>query len=217
MGKKDIKIDDRSALIVIDMQNDFLPGGALPVPDGDAIIDGINEISKLFKEKAIVIYSQDWHPIGHGSFASSYPDKEPGDEIDKQGVGPVLWEDHCVQNTKGAEFHDRMQDEYAICIIRKGYHKEIDSYSAFYDNDHKTSTGLAGILKELKIKNVFICGVALDYCCYFSAIDAKKEGFNVIFIKDLTKAIGNPEGIVEERLESMKKSNIKIVNKKDII
>jgi nicotinamidase/pyrazinamidase len=217
MSKKQIIIDKTCVLIVVDMQNDFLPGGALPVQEGDTIIDGINQISKIFNKKGIVVYTQDWHPKKHGSFASSYPNKKPGDSIDDgEGVGPILWVDHCVQNTKGATFDKRMKQEYAICIIRKGYNQKIDSYSAFYENDKKSVTGLTGFLNNLNIKKVFICGLALDYCCFFSAMDAKKDKFDVYFIEDLTKGIDLPEGNIQKVLEKMVQAKIAVIKSEDI-
>jgi nicotinamidase/pyrazinamidase len=210
-------IDQRSALIVIDMQNDFLPGGALPVPEGDAIIDGINQLSTRFTGAGgRVVYTQDWHPPGHRSFASAYPGKKPGDPIDLPGLGPVLWPDHCVQNTKGAEFASRMQSEQAICILRKGYHRQIDSYSAFYENDRRTRTGLRGLLGELEVKNVYICGLALDYCCFFSAMDAIRDKFAVFFLQDLTRGIDLPEGNIHKALDILQKEGVIILPAADL-
>lgn len=216
MKEEQISINKKSVLIVVDMQNDFLPNGSLAVPESDKIIDGINNCANLFREKGYVIFSQDWHPKNHGSFASAYSDKKPGDQINSLGLGPILWPDHCVQKTNGAAFHPNMKDEYAIAIIRKGYNPKIDSYSVFYENDKKTSTGLTGLLKGLKIENVFICGVATDYCCFFSAMDAKKEGFNTYFILDLTKGIDFPKGNLDKTVESMKNANIHIISSNQI-
>ena len=216
MKEEQISINKKSVLIVVDMQNDFLPNGSLAVHESDKIIDGINNCANLFREKGYVIFSQDWHPKNHGSFASAYSDKKPGDPINLPGLGPILWPDHCVQKTDGAAFHPNMKDEYAIAIIRKGYNPEIDSYSVFYENDKKTSTGLTGLLKGLKIENVFICGVATDYCCFFSAMDAKKEGFNTYFILDLTKGIDIPKGNLDKTVESMKNANIHIISSNQI-
>ena len=198
-------IDNKCALIIIDMQNDFLPGGSLPVPEGDEIIDGINDLAGYFAQKGSVILSQDWHPPSHKSFASNHPGKKPLDPIDTPGLGPVLWPDHCVQGTNGAEFHEQLDVKPAIAIIRKGYHPGIDSYSVFYENDKITSTGLTGFLNELNISTVFICGLALDYCCYYSAIDASDDGFEVIFLQDLTRGIDDPIGNIDRALNELKK------------
>ncbi len=202
-------ISEDTALIVVDMQNDFLPGGSLPVAGGDQIISPINELSnKFYDAGAPVIFTQDWHPRGHYSFASSHPGKNPGDPIQEEGLGPILWPDHCVQNSLGAEINEKMQTEYAKAIIRKGYHLKIDSYSAFFDNDKKTKTGLAGYLRDLSIRTVVICGLALDYCCYYTAMDARSEGFELIFLKDLTRGIDQPVDNVQKALISMGNAGI---------
>ena len=150
--QKGIKINSgNDALIIVDMQNDFIPGGALPVEYGELIIDGINEIAEYFKKNnAIVVLTQDWHPNDHMSFASSHPGKNPGDEYHSEGIGPVLWPDHCVQNTNGAEFHEDLKINLASKIIQKGMNSKVDSYSGFLDNDKKSETGLADYLKSEK-------------------------------------------------------------------
>ena len=207
-------IDNTNALIIIDMQNDFMPGGALPVDEGDQIIDSINQISKIFKENnGKIILTQDWHPKNHKSFASSYNNKNPGDEYQSDGIGPVLWPDHCVQGTKGAQFHDKLNIDLAHTIIRKGYNPEVDSYSGFIENDKKSETGLKGYLKALKIKRIFICGLALDYCCYFTALDGIDFGFEVYFLVNLTRGIDLPPGNISKSLQHMKKKGIKFATK----
>ncbi|MHA1898256.1 MAG: bifunctional nicotinamidase/pyrazinamidase [Promethearchaeota archaeon] len=205
-------IGPKTALLVVDMQNDFLPGGALAVPKGDEIITPINQIVKQFFDKnALIIFSQDWHPTQHRSFASAYPDKNPFDPIDLPGIGPVLWPDHCVQGTTGAEINNKIDLQYAHCIIRKGYNPMIDSYSIFYENDKKTKTGLAGFLKDREVETIYICGLALDYCCYYSAMDAKKDGFNVYLIEGLTRGIDNPKDNIKNSLNSMRANGIHII------
>ena len=207
-----MKIKKRSALIVVDMQNDFLPGGALPVNEGDEIIDRINELAREFYNKGIVVFSQDWHPEGHASFASSHEGKNSGDLIEGiPGIGPVLWPDHCVQNSPGAEINERIEKNYGIAVIRKGTNPKIDSYSAFFENDKKTKTGLTDLLREKRIKNVYIIGLALDYCCFYTAMDAKSEGFHVYFIKNLTRGIDLPENSIRNALETMKNTGIEII------
>ncbi|MHA1111915.1 MAG: bifunctional nicotinamidase/pyrazinamidase [Promethearchaeota archaeon] len=208
-----IEIKRRSALIVVDMQNDFLPGGALPVAEGDQIIDGINKLAREFYNKdRIVIFSQDWHPKGHASFASSHEGKNPGDLIEGvSGIGPILWPDHCVQNTSGAEINDKIEKKYGLAIIQKGTNPNIDSYSAFFENDKKTKTGLSDLLHDKRVKNVYVCGLALDYCCFYTAMDAKLEGFNVFFLKNLTKGIDLPENNIQISLDSMKSAGIEII------
>ncbi len=214
--KKGIRINEKDALLVVDIQNDFLPGGALAVEQGDSIIDGVNKIAKNFsKNNAAIIMTQDWHPKGHLSFASSYPDKNPGDEYQSKdgAIGPVLWPDHCVQGTKGAEFHKDLNLLFASAIIRKGRNPTVDSYSAFLENDKVVETGLSGYLKSLNIKRIFICGLALDYCCYYSAIDAVDFGFEEVYLLvDLTKGIDLPPGNISASLENMINKGIKFGN-----
>ncbi|MFX1313842.1 MAG: bifunctional nicotinamidase/pyrazinamidase, partial [Promethearchaeota archaeon] len=172
--EKNIKIKKKDAFIIVDMQNDFIPGGSLSVEEGDVIIDGINETAKYFKEnKALIVLTQDWHPQNHLSFASNHPGKNPGDEFMSSdgSIGPVLWPDHCVQGSQGAEFHKDLKVDLADKVIQKGVNPNVDSYSGFQDNDKKSETGLRKYLNSSKIKRIFICGLALDYCCYFTAID----------------------------------------------
>lgn len=213
--EKDVKIDEKDALIIIDMQNDFIPGGALPVEGGDLIIDGINKLAFIFKTiSRNVVLTQDWHLPGHISFASSHPGKDSGDEFNiKDGaIGSVLWPDHCIQGTNGAKFHKNLKIDLASAILRKGRNPKVDSYSAFLENDKKTETGLAGYLKSLKVKRIFICGLSLDYCCYFSAMDAVDFGFHVYFIVDLTKGVDLPPGNILKSLENMQNRGIKFVS-----
>ncbi|MFX1445008.1 MAG: bifunctional nicotinamidase/pyrazinamidase, partial [Promethearchaeota archaeon] len=215
--EKNIRINAKSdALIIVDMQNDFIPGGALPVEEGDLIVEGINEIAKKFKKNhGFVVVTQDWHPKNHKSFASSHPGKNPGDEYQSEGIGPILWPDHCVQNTKGAEFHKALEIALANKIIQKGMNPEIDSYSGFLDNDKKNKTGLADYLKSVNIKRIFICGLALDYCCYFTAMDGVDFGFEVYFLIDLAKGIDLPPGNISVSLENMTKKGIKFASSKE--
>ena len=174
------------ALIVIDVQNDFCPGGALAVPDGDAIVSGVNRLMESF---ATVILTQDWHPSGHSSFASSHAEKSPYDMIEMPYGPQVLWPDHCVQGTIGAAFHSDLNTDRADLIIRKGYNAMIDSYSAFFENDQKTPTGLEGYLRTRGIDNLTMVGLATDFCVNFSAVDAARLGFKVTVREDLCRAI----------------------------
>ncbi|MFX0058547.1 MAG: bifunctional nicotinamidase/pyrazinamidase [Candidatus Hodarchaeota archaeon] len=216
--ERNLNIKNNDALIIVDMQYDFLPGGALPVEEGHLIIDGINKIAKKFKQaQAKVVLTQDWHPKNHLSFASNHPGKSPGDDYQTESIGPVLWPDHCVQGSKGAEFHKDLQTIYANAIIRKGYNPMIDSYSGFIENDKRSETGLSGYLKSLKIKRVFICGLALDYCCYSTAMDGIDFGFEVFFISDLTKGIDIPQGNISKSLENMLNKGIIFVNKETFL
>jgi nicotinamidase/pyrazinamidase len=213
--EENIKINQSDAVIIVDIQNDFIPGGTLPIEGGDSIIEGINKVANIFKSYSRnMILTQDWHPPGHLSFASSHPGMNPGDEFQTEdgAIGPVLWPDHCVQGTKGAEFHKNLNQNLASLIIRKGRNPKVDSYSAFLENDKKTETGLGGYLKSNNINRIFVCGLALDYCCYFTAMDAVDFGFNAYFIIDLTRGIDLPPGNVSASIESMKKKGIKFAN-----
>ncbi|MEL6243507.1 MAG: bifunctional nicotinamidase/pyrazinamidase [Pseudomonadota bacterium] len=174
------------ALIVIDVQNDFCPGGALAVPDGDQIVPGINALMADF---AAVILTQDWHPAGHSSFASSHAGKNPYDMTEMPYGPQILWPDHCIQGTDGAAFHPALNTDRADLIIRKGYNPTIDSYSAFFENDQTTPTGLEGYLKTRGISELTMVGLATDFCVNFSAVDAARLGFGVKVREDLCRAI----------------------------
>lgn len=198
------------------MQNDFIPGGSLPVEEGYLIIEGINLLAKIFKNmKAIVVLTQDWHPHNHLSFASNHPGKNPGDEFTSEdgAIGPVLWPDHCVQDTEGAEFHKELKVDLANKIIQKGMKPNVDSYSGFQDNDKKSETGLRKYLNSLNIKRIFICGLALDYCCYFTAVDGVDFGYDVYFLVDLTRGVDPPPGNISNSLKIMKNRGINFTNK----
>lgn len=185
------------ALIIVDVQNDFLPGGALAVKDGFAIIPIINSLQKKFE---LIVATQDWHPPDHKSFASSHPGKKIFDEIDLYGLPQVLWPDHCVQQTKGAEFSTDLDTKKIEAIFRKGMDKNIDSYSGFYDNGKRKSTGLAAYLEGRGITSVFVAGLAADFCVYFTALDALELGFKTTIITDATKAIDNE--LLKSKLDS---------------
>lgn len=174
------------ALLIIDVQNDFMPGGTLPVPKGDVIVPLINRLQKKFD---LVVSTQDWHPKGHASFASSHDGNKEFDVIKINGLDQVLWPDHCVQGTAGAEFHSQMDTAKIESIFRKGTNPEIDSYSGFYDNSHLKSTGLSGYLKEKGVRELYVAGLAGEFCVYFSVLDALAEGFSVILIEDATKPL----------------------------
>jgi nicotinamidase/pyrazinamidase len=173
-------------LLVIDVQNDFCPGGALAVPDGDAVIAPVLRCMQCFEHK---ILTQDWHPAGHASFASSHPGKQPFDQIEMPYGPQTLWPDHCVQGSRGAEFHPGLHIPQAELILRKGFRREVDSYSAFFENDRTTPTGLAGYLRERGLTRVFLAGLAYDYCVGFSALDARRLGFPAVVIRDACRAI----------------------------
>lgn len=175
-----------TALLAIDLQNDFCPGGALAVPEGDAIIPVVN---RLVEAHDHVILTQDWHPAGHLSFASRHAGKQPYDTIEMPYGTQTLWPDHCVQGTEGAAFHPDLHADKAELIIRKGFRPEIDSYSAFFENDRETPTGLAGYLRERGITRLVLCGLAADFCVRWSAIDGRRLGFEVAVVEEATRGI----------------------------
>lgn len=179
-------MDAAAALLIVDIQNDFLPGGALAVPAGDEVIPTINRVALHFDK---IILTQDWHPPGHISFASTHPGKATFETIELPYGKQVLWPDHCVQGTYGARFADRLAVPQAQAVIRKGYHAHTDSYSAFLEADRKTHTGLAGLLRERGVTTVYLAGLALDFCVAWSALDARMAGFEAIVIEDACRAI----------------------------
>jgi nicotinamidase/pyrazinamidase len=194
------------ALIVIDMQYDFCPGGALAVAEGDLIIPQINRLIARFEH---VILTQDWHPSGHSSFASSHPGKGPFESIEMPYGPQTLWPDHCIQGTRGAEFHDALEWTKAELVVRKGFRKGIDSYSAFYENDHTTPTGLGGYLNERGISKVTLCGLATDFCVAFSALDAVAQGFATTVVLDASRGI-DLGGSIATMNDKMKAAGVKL-------
>jgi nicotinamidase/pyrazinamidase len=201
------------ALIVVDVQYDFLPGGALAVPDGDQVIPVINELMPQFD---LVVATQDWHPTGHGSFASSHPGKKPGDVTDLNGLKQVLWPDHCVQGTQGAELSDNLDRKEIRKIFRKGTDPGIDSYSGFFDNGHRKSTGLSDYLKSLEVNEVYIAGLAADYCVKFTALDAVQENFRTHLFIDATRAVNLQADDFEKAIQAMKEKGVDILKSPDI-
>ena len=181
-----IAIGERDILLVVDMQNDFMPGGALAVGDGDAIVPLVNRLGRSFANVAL---TQDWHPAGHVSFASSHPGKRPFETIAVSYGAQTLWPDHCVQGSLGAALHRDIAIPHAILILRKGYNRAVDSYSAFAEADRQTATGLAGFLREKDIRRIFVCGLATDFCVGWSALDARARGFETLVIEDACRAI----------------------------
>ena len=212
-----IAVKNGDALIVVDMQNDFMPGGALAVEDGDTIIPGVNKLIEQFKEHNLpIVFTQDWHTPDHKSFASSHDNKQPYDPYEAPGIGPVLWPDHCIQGTAGAEFHPDVNTGFADAIIRKGYNRNRDSYSGFLENDHETETGLDGYLQSRGIKRIFVCGLAMDYCVLFTAADGADKGYDVQYISDLTLPVGSPEDSVSNALETMRQKGVAFVKSNDV-
>lgn len=185
-------LSSADALLVIDVQNDFCPGGALEVTDGDAVVPVIGLLAQRFEH---VIVTQDWHPPRHISFASSHRARRPYEEVQAPYGSQALWPDHCLQHSDGAAFHDDLDLSKPELILRKGFRREVDSYSAFLENDHATPTGLAGYLRERGLTRLFLCGLAYDFCVRFSAIDGRKMGFETIVIEDACRAVGLAEGV----------------------
>jgi nicotinamidase/pyrazinamidase len=181
-----IRPGDDDLLLIIDVQNDFCPGGALAVAGGDAVVPVINRLAERFAHIAL---TQDWHPRGHSSFATSHPGSAPFETVSMPYGQQTLWPDHCVQGTPGAAFHPQLATERAELVIRKGFRPEIDSYSAFYENDRRTATGLAGYLRERGLRRIFLAGLATDFCVHYSAVDARRLGFEAVVVEAGCRAI----------------------------
>jgi len=202
------------ALIVVDIQNDFLPCGALAVDGGDQIIPIVNQLMKKFD---IVVATQDWHPGGHGSFASTYKGKKPGEQIELNGLDQVLWPDHCIQGSAGAEFSKQISASEFHEVIQKGTDLLIDSYSGFFDNGRKKETRLNEYLKSKKVETVFVVGLATDYCVKFTAIDAVDLGYRTFVIPDATKAVNLHENEYQNSLNEMSKKGIGLIYSSEIL
>ncbi len=190
-------IEAGDVFLVIDVQNDFCPGGLLPVPHGDDVVSPINRLASRFTH---VVLTQDWHPRGHHSFASSHPGRKPYETIQAHYGAQTLWPDHCIQETHGAQLHEDLEIPHAELILRKGFRPDIDSYSAFFENDRKTPTGLAGYLHERGFTRVFLAGLAFDYCVRYSAEDAQRQGFTAVIIEDACRAISVEDSVEAARL-----------------
>jgi nicotinamidase/pyrazinamidase len=194
----------RDVLVVVDVQNDFCPGGALAVADGDAVVPVANALIRRFEH---VVLTQDWHPPGHRSFASSHAGRAPFETIELEYGAQTLWPDHCVQGSAGAAFHADLDTTRAELVIRKGFRAAIDSYSAFYENDRVSSTGLAGYLRDRGFSRVFLCGLATDYCVAYSALDARRLHFDAVVLLDATRAI-DLDGSLERSLTAMREAGV---------
>jgi nicotinamidase/pyrazinamidase len=198
------------ALIIVDVQNDFVTGGNLEVPHGEQILPLVNDLSERFD---LVVATQDWHPLTHKSFASNHAGKKPFEKIMLGGLEQVLWPDHCVQSSQGARFHAQLKMNRIEAIFRKGMNPDIDSYSGFYDNGHKKSTGLSGYLKERGVERVYVCGLAGDYCVFYTIKDALQAGFKATLIEDATRAINKKD--FEKAKEEILKTGGKIINSEE--
>jgi nicotinamidase/pyrazinamidase len=207
-----MRIDEHDVLLVIDVQNDFCPGGALAVPLGDEVIAPIHRVAPHFEH---IILTQDWHPSNHFSFAASHPGKQPYDSIELDFGTQTLWPSHCVQGTRGAEFHPALRLTKAELILRKGFRPRIDSYSAFFENDRTTPTGLAGYLKERGLRRVFLAGLAYDYCVGYSALDARRLGLPAFVLRDACRAI-DLNGSVAAIEAEFGVAGVSLVNSADI-
>ena len=207
-----IKLDEASALLVIDVQNGFLPGGSLAVKDGDQVIPVINRIAKGF---ANVVMTQDWHTAGHISFASTHPGKKPFEVIDLPYGKQVLWPDHCFQGTDGAALSKDLSIPHAALVVRKGFHKDVDSYSAFTEADGKTTTGLAAYLKARKLQRLFVAGLATDFCVAWTALDARKAGFEAYVVEDACRGI-DAQGSIAKAWADMAKAGVNRIQSSDI-
>ena len=202
-----MKRNDRDVLIIVDVQNDFCPGGALAVPQGNEIVPAVNRLAAEF---AHVVLTQDWHPRGHASFTSSHAGKQPFQTIELAYGQQILWPDHCVQGTQGAAFHSGLDVPHAELVIRKGFRSGIDSYSAFRENDRRTPTGLAGYLKERGFERVTLCGLATDFCVLYSAIDGREAGFEVKVVTSACRGI-DVDGSLGRALHSMAEAGVTLL------
>ena len=201
------------ALIAVDLQNDFCPGGALAVPEGDRIILVVNRLSRSFQH---IVYTQDWHPADHLSFAASHPGKKAYETVDLAYGRQILWPTHCVQGTRGAEFHSEADVQSGTLIIRKGFHRAIDSYSTFFENDQRTATGLAGYLRDRGIDTVYLAGLATDFCVLWSALDARRLGFRVFVVEDACRGI-DLNGSLAAALREMDRAGVVRVPSAEVI
>lgn len=199
------------ALLLVDIQNDFMPFGSLPVKDGDAVVPVANAVASEFE---FVIATQDWHPPDHGSFASVHAGRSPGELIMLDGIEQVLWPDHCVQNTPGASLHSGLDVSHIDRVIRKGTDRQIDSYSAFFDNKHKKDTGLAAVLREANVGEIWIVGLATDYCVLFTALDARESGFDVVVVEEGVRAVDNTPGDGDRALVRMTEVGCRIISRR---
>ena len=195
-------------LLLIDLQNDFMPGGPLAVPGGDAVIPVANRLASRFQH---VLCSQDWHPCNHGSFASQHPGREPGEIVDLDGVRQILWPDHCVQDSLGADFHRDLDRGLLHTVFRKGVDRNLDSYSAFFDNDHRRSTGLGEHLRSIGVESVWLMGLATEYCVKFSALDAAGLGFRTAVIPDGCRGIDLKPGDIDRAWQELRDAGVRLV------
>ncbi|MBN2873824.1 MAG: bifunctional nicotinamidase/pyrazinamidase [Spirochaetales bacterium] len=203
----------RAAFIAVDPQNDFCPGGALAVPQGDEVMPILNDLARAFD---VCVLTQDWHPAGHVSFASSHEGARPYDAASVDGRDATLWPDHCVQGSHGAAFHEALDQRPYRLVVRKGFRSGLDSYSAFFENDGRTPTGLDGYLRGLSLGTVVVAGLALDYCVYYSALDAARLGYTVFVVRDASRAVGAPAGSVDRALDDLRAHGVAIIDSSEV-
>ncbi|ASV74311.1 Nicotinamidase [Thermogutta terrifontis] len=201
------------ALIVVDVQNDFCPGGALPVPRGDEVVPVINRLMPLFP---LVVATQDWHPPDHCSFATNHPGKQPGEVVELNGVPQILWPVHCVQGTPGAEFHPGLNTQLFQVVFRKGIDPAVDSYSGFYDNARRRATGLHEYLQENNVTRIFVCGLATDYCVKWTCLDGAELGYQTFLLEDACRGVELMPGDVERSLRQLREAGVTIVSSADL-
>lgn len=201
------------ALIIVDVQNDFCPGGALPVPDGNLVVPVINRLIATFP---LVVATQDWHPADHKSFAANHPGRRPGDIVELAGIPQILWPVHCVQGTEGADFHPDLDRTAIQTVFRKGTDPEVDSYSGFFDNARRHETGLHAFLQHHGVKRLFVCGLATDYCVKFTCLDGKSLGYEVFLVEDASRGVDLHPGDVDRALSEMKAAGIVITHSDNI-
>lgn len=201
------------ALILVDIQNDFMPTGALPVPDGDAVVHVANAISGGFE---LVVATQDWHPAEHESFAANHEGRAPGEVIDLYGLDQILWPVHCVQGSSGAEFVEGLDTRPVAAVFRKGMDPTIDSYSGFFDNGRKRATGLTGYLRALGVEQVYVMGVATDYCVKFTALDAVDEGFETFLVQDGCRGVGIGPTDIDDAVAMMRERGVRVIDSSEV-
>jgi nicotinamidase/pyrazinamidase len=198
-------------LVIVDVQNDFMPGGQLEVSGGNIIVPVINRLQKPFD---LIVATQDWHPQNHKSFASNHPDKKPFEKIVLNGLDQILWPDHCVQGSSGADFHPQLETNKIAAVFRKGMDPETDSYSGFYDNGHRISTGMSGYLKDKGITDIYFCGLAADICVYYTIKDAIKEGFSATLVEDASRPLNRDDFITIKK--ELRNLGVCIINTNEI-
>ena len=201
------------SLIIVDVQNDFCPGGPLAVAQGDLVVPVINRLQRRFD---LVVATQDWHPANHGSFAESHPGREPGEVIELAGLDQILWPTHCVEDTPGAEFHPALDCERVAAVFTKGTDPSVDSYSGFFDNDHRRATGLGDFLSSRDVRDVYVCGLATDYCVKCTALDAVRLGFNVHLVSDACRGVDLSPGDVDRAVAEMQAAGVSVIQSTDL-